>query len=535
MLTRRLPGLIGIAAAATLAASAQQVMLNIPGAPLLPMEDRVAVGDFDADGVPDVVVADDPQFNLSTCRWRGYSGVDGTLRFDRTVLGLDITAIGDVDADGATDFMTSVQFPPSFGPFYVYSGASGTQLAAYGWQSGPRASVGDADGDGDPDFVVARPGRGFWNGLIPTFDPGVATVADPLTAAVVAVVNGVPGDTYPIDAEPLGEVGGGPTPEIALIGHGNAYPPVITFPGFPVYTPPFLLPSRVEIVESGTGSSIRTHTYASGLEIRVAGRGDLDHDGLDDYAIAFGSTTTASIEFVAAASGSILVSVAVAGLPKGIAFVGDVDGDGVEDLVAARALAADIYSGFDGSLLATHPVDMGGTFEAPLPFGDLNGDGAKEFVAPSTPSTPSTGDQQLFVISPVDLPPAMGTLNSACGGAPGLLLAAGLPRLGMTWTPTLANGPAFAPAILVASDVPAAPIVVFGGPSLTTPCQIYLDLPTMFVLATPLLSATGTATLPFALPNLPALAGSSFALKAACLLPGGGIKFSNGRVGTLGY
>ena len=99
-------------------------------------------------------------------RFDGFEpGVNG---FTGDWLGEVMSDAGDLDGDGTSDFLiNSVRFSgDEFGPLgrvYLHSGATGRTLAAYEGQGGAWfwaasiAPLGDANGDGKPEFLVGSP------------------------------------------------------------------------------------------------------------------------------------------------------------------------------------------------------------------------------------------------------------------------------------------------------------------------------------------------------------------------------------------
>jgi hypothetical protein len=131
----------------------------------------------------------------------------------------------------------------------------------------------------------------------------------------------------------------------------------------------------------------------------VAGLGDIDGDGVPDFAVGVPR------DGVAGATGRVEVIRGATGMPirtltgpaagdafgKAVRRCGDVDRDGTEDFivgaplddtVATDAGAAYVYSGASGSLLFTlHPDSTGGEFGHSVSgAGDTNGDGWPEVI-----------------------------------------------------------------------------------------------------------------------------------------------------------
>lgn len=121
-----------------------------------------ALGDLDADGVPELVVG-----STGPGRVEVLSGADGSLLYELTGtgrFGRGLANVGRIDEDAFDDFAVGAyEASGKLGRVYVYSGIDGTLLrelygshvdARFGWAI---AGPGDLNADGVPDIAVGAP------------------------------------------------------------------------------------------------------------------------------------------------------------------------------------------------------------------------------------------------------------------------------------------------------------------------------------------------------------------------------------------
>jgi hypothetical protein len=128
---------------------------------------RVAVGDVNGDGVPDIITAPGPSGGPNIRVWDGktFSLVRSFMAYAPGFTGGVYVAAGDTNGDGFADIVTGPD--AGGGPHVeVFSGKDGSLLQSFfayapTFPGGVRVAAGDANGDGKADIVVgAGPGGG---------------------------------------------------------------------------------------------------------------------------------------------------------------------------------------------------------------------------------------------------------------------------------------------------------------------------------------------------------------------------------------
>lgn len=373
---------------------AQSLLYEFSGAHSGDLADRVAtLGDVDGDGTADFAIGAglDDTNGTNAGAVRIFAGATGALL--DTVYGsagdelgrLVLVKLGDLDGDGVPDFMAGAPRLTSSGPgsVYVYSGATRALLykfdqSAIEFSFGLNgAAAGDMDGDGVADFAfttseyVGPTMRGqvlVWSGqtgaLLTFFNDSKLSFGSGL-----AGVGDVDGDGHAdlLVGSPAADSSGG-TPST-----GRAY-----------------------LYSGKDGSILRSHDGAKKSDrfgIQCAALGDLDGDGVADYAIGSSPGPTfldGSVYVYSGASGALLTQLTssadreLVSLAAPIADAGDVDSDGIEDLLVGgqqtiapgnRVVGASfLFSGRTFEPLH-HFTDVDEPIVAVSAAGDLDGDG----------------------------------------------------------------------------------------------------------------------------------------------------------------
>ena len=289
---------------------------------------NVAIGDIDGDGKLDLAVANNGSSNVSVFRNTSSSGA---ISFDTRV---DLTtgahpngvAIGDIDGDGMPDLV-------------VTSGGSGVSvfrnqsssgsisfIAAVDFTTGSTpvsVAIGDIDGDGKPDVVVVNQSSNTVSVLRNTTSSPSITFD--------AKVDSTTGNT-PVGVA-IGDIDGDGKPDLAVVSNGGALGTISVLRNL----------SSSGIISLTRRVDFTTGKYPQGVAI-----GDVDGDGKPDLVVANGMETFVSVFRNTSSSGSITsgsldapVGLTTGTDPYAVALV-DIDGDGKPDLATANYISGTV-------------------------------------------------------------------------------------------------------------------------------------------------------------------------------------------------
>ena len=321
--------------------------------------------------------------------WSGEAPGDG--------FGWIARSIGDVDGDGAQDFVTS---SPTFGTgganrgrVYVYSSKSGRLLWTADGQPGDRLGIGleaagDVNRDGAGDVIASAPGGAF------------ARVYDGKTGAVLLTLKGgEPSEIFGRHTSGIGDVSGDKYPDLIVGAPGGPPPPSAASGASAPSGPPADFSGRAYIFSGKDGSLIFTL------------KGERGGDGFGSAvsgATVDGKTT---IVVGAAAGGPARTGRAYVytSLTEKPAFVidgdatdralaamfvgvpGDLDADGVPDVYASDWAGAAkgpgtgrvyLHSGRSGQMLYAFTGETAGDGfgSTQATAGDVDGDGTPDLI-----------------------------------------------------------------------------------------------------------------------------------------------------------
>jgi hypothetical protein len=353
------------------------------------------LGDVDGDGVGDFLAGTPNPTGPGRGRVVVYSGRTGVSLYTLTGpatgdgFGRAARAVGDLDGDGASDFVVGMPWDATSGSeagaARVFSGASGALLFTltgksagdhFGWSvCGP----GDTNRDGTPDIVVGAPDAngGFGGVYVHSGTDGarlreiVATTADL---------------SFGFSLSELGDIDDDGAADFVIGCPGGRTPIDHDLTGW------------AEVVSGIDGTPLITY-YGTALNASagysVASAGDVNGDGKPDVIVGMPGLSPSGTF-----SGAALVYSAVApqylySFPGGkaldrlgwlVAGVGDVNADGTPDILISKGAnngsQAYIRSGADGALLFEVPRRIGdlNQYLDARGVGDINGDGHADFV-----------------------------------------------------------------------------------------------------------------------------------------------------------
>ena len=324
----------------------------------------------------------------------------------------DIDVLPDLDGDGIADSVIGApgSYSDNAGRVRVHSGADGSLLQEHlgssgGWLGWSVTDAGDMDGDGVHDYAAGAPQHpGGFNGK------GRVDVWSGADGSLLLELDGpVSNSRFGYCLDGVGDVNADGFDDLVVGSPGDG-----SFAG-------------AVRVYSGADGSVLHHVPGSAssahLGETVAGVGDVDADGVPDFAAAAPGTTVAGVTaagevFVwSGATGAVLLQLQGTQnsehLTREIEGVGDFDGDGHDDFAfgdfAAKAqhtpLGITLYeagvfeirSGLDGhQLLKRFGTEANGDFGHDVAaLGDLDGNGFPD-VAVGEPGFGTSGRVLIF-------------------------------------------------------------------------------------------------------------------------------------------
>ncbi len=237
---------------------------------------RVALGDVNRDGIPDIITAPGPSGGPDVRIYDGRTGVllRGILAYPSAYTAGVYVASADINGDGMADIVTGTDVG-GLPQVNVYSGKDGSLLQAFfayatGFTGGVRVATGDVTGLGRPEIITAAgPGGGPH---VKVFSP---TVSGQQLAGFMAYDTGFMGGVYVA----VGDVNGDGTGDIVTGAGAGGGPNVRVFSG-----PSLTLTQNFMAYPVG---------YTGG--VRVAAD-DVTGDGAADIVVAPGAASVPQVQ-----------------------------------------------------------------------------------------------------------------------------------------------------------------------------------------------------------------------------------------------
>ncbi|MBP9109195.1 MAG: VCBS repeat-containing protein [Pyrinomonadaceae bacterium] len=363
---------------------------------------RMAVGDFDRDGLQDLVTANFGANTVSILMADGAGGFVPPVNYGTLNAPISV-AVGDLNRDGNADLAVANYFGSNASIMLGNGdGTFGTQSdVTVGWNPYD-VTLADLNSDGKLDMITANSAQGVGVLMGNGFGGFAAMVQYPVYSGPNSVAVGdINGDGKLDIVTANSEFGGSVS---VLLGDGaGSFGPHIS---------------------GGAGSGAI-----------MARLGDLDNDGDPDVAVANSGTSSTTVLMNSGGALSFSANYTVGTGPYSVA-IGDLNNDGIADLAVANSGSANIsvLQGIGGGVFAAAVNYGAGDSPYTTLIGDFNADGRPDvavnnrtsnnvtvFPNTCTQATPTPTDTP--TATPTDTPTATPTPEPTCDPAPSGLIS----------------------------------------------------------------------------------------------------------------
>ena len=294
----------------------------------------VAFSDIDGDGKPDLAVANSGSNTVSVLRNTSVSGiVSFAAKVDFAAGSLpQAVSTGDIDGDGKPDLAVANQAANNTSVMRNTSTSGVISFAAkvdFVTGSGPKSvSIGDIDGDGKPDVVVANSASADVGVLRNTSASGIINSGS--FAPVVYFTTNFGGEGYNPWSVCIGDIDGDGKPELAVANFLENINVLSTVSIFRNISTPGVVnfAARINFYPGSKASSVSF--------------GDLDGDGKPDLAVANYNSSNVSVFRNTSVTGTIntgsltkVLTLSSGASPFSVC-IGDLDGDGKPEIATAN-------------------------------------------------------------------------------------------------------------------------------------------------------------------------------------------------------
>ncbi|HEY9806036.1 MAG TPA: FG-GAP-like repeat-containing protein, partial [Candidatus Obscuribacterales bacterium] len=323
-----------------------------------------------------------PKLALTETTLKTYSGVLGfapkvdfpTGSFPASV------SIGDFNGDGKPDLVVA-NSGSNTASILLNTSTTGATTPTFASQvtfatgiTPTSISIGDINGDGKPDLAVANFGSNDASILLNTTATGATTPT--FATKVDLATQDLPTGTHP-NSVSIGDINGDGKPDLAVaVVFSNEASILLNTTAIGATTPTFA-----------------THvTFATGPGPNSVSISDINGDGKPDLALANRFSNTVSILLNTTGTGATTPSFAtkvdfIAGSPSESVSIGDINGDGKPDLAVPNRVSNTVSillnttaTGATTPSFATKVDFRAGSYPVSVSIGDINGDGKPDLA-----------------------------------------------------------------------------------------------------------------------------------------------------------